>query len=335
MEFGFAILAALILLGFMITGILGFQRVPQGYHYTVERLGKFTRTLEAGPRLIYPFLEVVSYKIDVREQVLEVPTQEIITKDNASVKVNGVVFFVVQHAARAAYEVRNYDIAILNLVTTNIRGAMGSMKLDEMLTQRDRISDKIMQDVDEATEPWGIKVMRVKIKDITPPKELSDAMTKQLRAEREKRAKIFEAEGTQISDINVATGHREAAILQAQGEKEAMLLKAQAEKEAMIMHAEAERQRDLKIAEGRERLSEAEALAVSMMAKAVRENGADLQAINYLVADKYVNAFTEMAKAPDKKVIYMPMEASQIVGALGGIGELTRDALQQQKDSKA
>jgi regulator of protease activity HflC (stomatin/prohibitin superfamily) len=276
--------------------------VPQGWNFTVERFGKYIGSLQPGLHLITPFIDSVGRKMNMMEVVLDVPSQQAITKDNAVITVDGVLFFQVLDAAKAAYEVSSINIAILNLTMTNIRTVMGSMDLDELLSQRDSINAKLLRVVDEATSPWGIKVTRIEIKDISPPKDLVDAMARQMKAEREKRAQILEAEGT-----------KQAAILRAEGDKQSQILQAEGEREAAFRQAEA-----------RERLAEAEAKATSMVSEAIAKG--DVQAVNYFVAQKYVDALKEIAAAPNGKLVLMPLEASGVIGAIGGVAELAREA---------
>src|SRR5512139_1155366 len=287
--------------------VLGVKSVPQGMEYTVERFGRYTRTLTLGLAFIVPLVDRIGAKMNMMEQVLDVPSQEIITKDNAMVRVDGVVFYQVLDAAKAAYEVNQLQLAILNLTMTNIRTVMGGMDLDELLSKRDEINSKLLHVVDDATTPWGVKVTRIEIKDISPPKDLVESMARQMKAEREKRAQILEAEGK-----------RQAAILEAEGEKQAAVLEAEGRKEAAFRDAEA-----------RERLAEAEAKATHMVSQAI-ERG-DVNAINYFVAQKYTEALVHIASAPNSKLIFMPLEASSVIGSLGGIAELAKEAMGKQK----
>ncbi len=286
----------------------GVIKVPQGYEYTIERFGKYIRTLRPGLHFIMPFVDRIGSKLNMMETVLDVPSQEVITKDNAMIKVDGVVFFQVLDAAKAAYEVNNLSHAILNLTMTNIRTVMGSMDLDELLSKRDEINASLLHVVDAATEPWGVKVTRIEIKDINPPQDLVDAMARQMKAEREKRAAILEAEG-----------QRESEILRADGEKLAMIKEAEGRKESAMRDAEA-----------RERLAQAEARATHMVSKAIAEG--DIQAINYFVANKYVEALQGIASAPNQKIVLMPLEASNVIGALGGISEIAKETFGKGKE---
>ena len=279
------------------------RMVPQGYEWTVERFGKYTHTLDPGLHFLIPVIYGVGQKINMMEQVLDVPSQEVITKDNAVVRVDGVVFFQVLDAAKAAYEVANLEVAMIALVQTNIRTVIGSMDLDESLSNREKINAQLLNVVDHATNPWGIKVTRIEIRDIQPPRDLVDSMARQMKAERDRRAVILEAEG-----------HRSSEILRAEGDKQAAILQAEGQKEAAFREAEA-----------RERLAEAEAKATQMVSEAIA-NG-NVQAINYFVAQKYVEAFKELATAPNQKFVLMPMEASGVIGSIAGIAELAREAL--------
>ncbi|MCP8894248.1 SPFH/Band 7/PHB domain protein [Shinella daejeonensis] len=279
----------------------GIKTVPQGYQYTVERFGRYTRTLEPGLNLILPFIDRIGAKMNVMEQVLDIPTQEVITRDNASVSADAVAFYQILNSAQAAYQVAHLEHAIINLTMTNIRSVMGSMDLDDLLSNRDRINDQLLRVVDEAAHPWGVKITRVEIKDIAPPKDLIDAMARQMKAEREKRAEVLEAEGSRNAQILRAEGAKQSAILEAEGQREAAF-------------------RD---AEARERLAEAEAKATHMVSEAIAAG--NMQAINYFVAQKYTEAMAAIGKAPNTKVVLMPMEASSLIGSLGGIGAIARE----------
>ncbi len=297
-------IVALIFIAFVIITLMaGIRQVPQGRHYTVERFGRYNRTLTPGLGLVIPYIETVGAKVVMMEQVLDVPTQEVITKDNASVRADGVIFYQVVDAARATYQVAQLDYALLNLTTTNIRTVMGSMDLDELLSHRDEINVKLLTVVDAAASPWGIKITRIEIKDIIPPADIVGAMGRQMKAERERRASILEAEGS-----------RQSAILKAQGEKEAQILAAEGRKEAAFLDAEA-----------RERQAGAEANATRALSEAIAKG--DLAAVNYLIAEKYVSAFSKLATAPNQKVVIIPAEMSGFVGTLGGIAEIARSAL--------
>lgn len=303
-EFGLDGLSiSLLVLGvlFLLVLFAGAKTVPQGYNFTIERFGKYTRTLKPGLNLIVPFIDVIGKRINVMEQVLDVPHQEVITRDNATVTANGVTFYQILDAAAAAYEVTNLENAILNLTMTNIRSVMGSMDLDELLSHRDEINDRVLRVVDTAVSPWGVKITRIEIKDIDPPKDLVESMGRQMKAEREKRATILEAEG-----------RRQAAILKAEGEKQAQVLEAEGRREAAFRDAEA-----------RERAAEAEAKATQLVSDAIASG--NVQAINYFVANNYIEALGKIATSPNQKVLMLPVEAASVIGSIGGIAEIARE----------
>ncbi len=295
------LVVALVIFAVLLV-LLGVKTVPQGQNYTVERFGRYTRTLSPGLGIIVPVIERIGTRQSMMETVLDVPSQEIITKDNAMVTVDGVVFYQVLDAARASYEVTHLTHAILNLTMTNVRTVMGSMDLDELLSQRDRINGQLLRVVDEATAPWGVKITRIEIRDIQPPRDLVDSMARQMKAERDRRASILEAEG-----------QRQSAILRAEGEKQAAILRAEGEREAAFRDAEA-----------RERLAEAEANATRLVSEAI--TAGNVQALNYFVAQQYVEALKAVATAPNQKLLMLPVEAANVIGAIGGIAEIARAA---------
>jgi regulator of protease activity HflC (stomatin/prohibitin superfamily) len=299
---GFSVFVIAVLVLAVVLVFAGVKSVPQGMEYTVERFGRYLRTLPPGLHLITPMVDRIGARMNMMESVLDVPTQEVITRDNAMVSVDGVVFFQVLDAAKAAYEVNDLQNAILNLTMTNIRTVMGSMDLDELLSQRDKINAQLLHVVDDATTPWGVKVTRIEIKDIAPPRDLVESMARQMKAERDKRANILEAEGL-----------RQAAILKAEGEKQAAILAAEGRREAAYRDAEA-----------REREAEAEAKAASVVSEAIARG--NVHAINYFVAQRYIEALGKFATAPNQKVFFLPVEASSVIGAIGGIADIARDA---------
>jgi regulator of protease activity HflC (stomatin/prohibitin superfamily) len=308
---GFNIFVLVLLVLFVAVLAAGVKVVPQGWNYTVERFGRYTRTLRPGLTLIIPFIDRIGRKLNMMEQVVEVPSQEVITKDNAMVKVDGIAFYQVMDAAQASYEVNNLQSAILNLTMTNIRTVMGSMDLDELLSQRDEINHRLLKVVDDATGNWGVKVARIEIKDIEPPRDLVDSMARQMKAERDKRAAIL-----------VAEGERQAAILTAEGAKQAQILAAEGRREAAFRDAEA-----------RERSAEAEAKATLMVSQAIEKGS--VQAINYFVANNYVGALKALAEAKNQKVLVLPIEATSVIGAVAGVAEIAREAFGERGGNSA
>jgi regulator of protease activity HflC (stomatin/prohibitin superfamily) len=300
---GFSTFALVILALAVVTVIAGVKVVPQGYEWTVERFGRYRATLRPGLNLIVPYVDRIGRKLNMMETVFDIESQEVITRDNAMVRADGVVFYQVLDAAKAAYEVNDLDRSINNLTMTNIRTVMGSMDLDELLSQRDKINAQLLIVVDAATTPWGVKVTRIEIKDIQPPQDLIDSMARQMKAEREKRAVILDAEGL-----------RQSAILRAEGEKQAVMLDAEGRKEAAFRDAEA-----------RERAAQAEAKATTMVSEAIATG--DVNAINYFVAQKYIEALKQIGTAPNQKLVLMPLEASGVIGSIAGIAELAKEAL--------
>lgn len=300
----FAVVLIVVVLFIMISSIV---IVRQGYEYTVESFGRFTRTLEPGFHFVIPVVERIGAKVNRMEQVLDVPSQDVITKDNAMVRVDGVLFFQIQNAVNAAYQVKNLDAAILNLIMTNIRTVMGSMEMDELLSRRDTINHQLLSVVDEATVPWGVKVTRVEIKDITPPADLIDAMARQMKAERDKRASILEAEGI-----------RQSEILKAEGEKQAVILAAEAQKEAAFREAEA-----------RERQAQAEATATKMVSDAIKAGNP--QALNYFLGQKYIDALQGIITSPNQKLLMLPTDVTNVAGALTGIAEIAKEVFDDKK----
>ncbi|OQW94642.1 MAG: hypothetical protein BWK79_05190 [Beggiatoa sp. IS2] len=312
----FALFVGTLFTLIIILAIMGVKFVPQGQQWTVERFGRYTRTLTPGLCLIIPFVDDISRKISMMEEFMAIPSQEVITKDNAMVSIDGVVFFQVLDAAKAAYQVKDLNEAIQNLTMTNIRTVMGSMDLDELLSKRDVINHQLLIVIDEATEPWGIKLLRVEIKDIMPPRDLVESMGRQMKAERDKRASILEAEGKRQADILQAEGRKQAMILQAEGHRQAMILEAEGRREAEFLNADA-----------KGRLAEVEAQAVMILSRSISQG--NIQAANYFVAQRYVEALEKIATANNQKIIMMPLEASSIIGSISGISELTKAAFSQ------
>ena len=306
-KMGIEIVAIVLLILIVVALANSVVIVRQGYEYTVEFLGKYTRSLEPGFHILVPILEKIGAKINRMEQVLDVPSQEVITRDNAMVTVDGVLFFQIQKAENAAYQVRDLDLAILNLVMTNIRTVIGGMEIDELLSQRDSINQRLLSVVDDATIPWGVKVTRVEIKDITPPRDLIDAMARQMKAEREKRASILEAEGVRQSEILKSEGEKQSRILQAEGEREAAF----------------------RAAEARERAAEAEANATKMMSDAIAQG--DAKALNYFLGVKYVEALQGIVTSPNQKLLMLPMDTQNLIGSLAGIAEIAKEVMDNKK----
>jgi regulator of protease activity HflC (stomatin/prohibitin superfamily) len=298
--FGFDIFVLIIVALAVLTLFAAVKTVPQGFNWTVERFGRYTNTLRPGLNLIVPYFDRIGHKMNMMEQAIDIPQQDVITKDNATVTVDGLAFFQVMDAAKASYEIANLDQAIVKLTMTNIRSVMGAMDLDQMLSHRDEINERLLRVVDAAVGPWGMKVNRIEIKDIVPPANLVQSMGRQMQAEREKRAEILQAEG-----------QRQSAILKAEGQKQAQILEAEGRREAAFRDAE-----------GRERLAQAEAKATEMVSEAVARG--DVASLNYFVAQKYIEAFGKLATSPNQKVLIVPMEATAVLGSLAGIGEIAR-----------
>ncbi|MES2607951.1 MAG: SPFH domain-containing protein [Pseudomonadota bacterium] len=306
MDLIFYLLPVLLIVIFISQAI---RVVPQGYEFTVERFGRYTHTLRPGLHILKPFIERIGAKVSVMETVLEVPSQDVITRDNAAVTVDGIVFFQIMDVSKSVYEVANIKVAILAMTMTNIRTVMGSMDLDELLSQRGAINARLLGVVDDATSPWGLKVTRIEIKDIRPPRDLVESMGRQMKAERDKRATILEAEG-----------ERQSAVLKAEGARQSAILEAEGEKQSMILEAEGKREMAYREAEGRERLAEAEASATRVLSQAIGEG--NQQALNYFIAQKYVEALKGIAVSPNQKVLMMPLDTANIMGSIAGIAEL-------------
>lgn len=296
-----------VILGIFVVAVVlvftGVKSVRQGYEYTIERFGKYVRTLAPGLHFITPFVERVGAKVNMMEQVLDIPEQSVISRDNATVVIDAVCFYQVIDAAQATYEINHLQHAMQNLVMTNLRTVLGGMDLDEMLSKRDQINAQILRIVDSATNPWGVKITRIEVRDIVPPQDLQNAMAQQMKAERIKRAQILEAEGLRAAEILKAEGLKQGQILQAEGEREAAFRQAEA----------------------RERLAEAEANATRMVSEAIGQG--DMRAINYFVAQKYVEALGQIASAPNQKLVLMPLEAGNVIGAVSGIAEIVKSAV--------
>jgi len=299
-PYGYDISVLIVVLLALLTLILGVKTVPQGYNWTVERFGRYTRMLRPGLNLVVPFIDRIGRRMNVMEQVIDVPSQEVITKDNASITVDGIAFFQVFDAAKASYEIASLETAIVKLTMTNIRSVMGAMDLDQILSHRDEINERLLRVVDAAVSPWGIKVNRVEIKDIVPPADLIEAMGRQMKAERDKRAEILTAEGD-----------RQSAILRAEGAKQAQILQAEGRREAAFRDAEA-----------RERSAAAEAKATELVSDAIAKG--QVASINYFIADKYLRALTEIAHSPNQKILMLPIEATSVLGSLAGIAEIAK-----------
>ncbi len=308
---GFSLFPIVLLAVVFILIAKGVKTVPQGQQWTVERFGRYTKTIRPGLTLIVPFIDRVGHKISMKETMVDVPSQQVITRDNAMVTADAIVFFQIVDAAAAAYEVNNVVGSIANLATTNLRTVIGSLELDEVLSQRDQMNVKLLHVVDLATNPWGVKVTRIEIRDISPPTDITNAMARQMKAEREKRAEILTAEG-----------EKQAAILRSEGMKQSAILEAEGKREAAFREAEA-----------RERAAEAEAKATQMVSDAIAKG--NVNALNYFVAQKYVDALKGLAAAPNQKVLMLPVDAMGVMGSLAGIAELAKSAMGSDSQASA
>ena len=310
MEYIVPIVIGLVLIFALVVILRSIRIVPQGFHWTVERFGKYTRTITPGLNLLTPVVEAVGQRFNMMEQVLDIPSQDVISLDNALVNCDAICFYQVLDASKAAYQISNLELATKNLVMTNIRAVLGSMELDEILSNRDRINVELLKKVDQATDPWGTKVTRIEIRDVSPPDDIVHAMGRQMKAEREKRAQILDAEGEREAAIQVAEGQKQSAILQADGELEAA-------------------KRD---AEARERLAEAEANATRMVSEAIAQG--DSRAINYFIAQKYVDALAQLATSQNNKVMMIPLEAASVIGSIAGITDLVKDVTRDESSQE-
>ena len=306
-----AILPLALLVLAVVILVSAVKIVPQGREFTVEKFGRYTRTLKPGMTVLMPFVEGIGRRMNMKEQVLEVPRQDVITKDNVTVQVDGIVFIQVMDAALAAYKVDNLNFAIGQLTMTNLRTVVGSMDLDEVLSQRDAINTRLLSTIDHATAPWGIKCTRIEIKDLAPPPDITNAMARQMKAEREKRSLIIEAEGD-----------RQAAITRAEGSKQSAILEAEGRREAAFRDAEA-----------RERSAQAEAAATTAVSEAIEKGS--VNAINYFVAQKYVEAFGKLAESPNQKTVIVPADMSSLIGSIAGIGEMLKGGITGQPKGPA
>jgi len=319
-----AYIVPIVIILFVIAFIgMGIKIVPQSREYIVERFGKYKETLKPGFNLIIPFVDRVASRVSMKETILNVRRQDVISRDNASVEVDGVAFFQVLDSTKVTYVVNNLELALQNLIMTNIRTVMGSIDLDEMLSNRDHMNAKLLSVLDDATDPWGVKIVRVEIKDINPPADLLDSMAKQMKAEREKRAAILTAEGFRQAAILKAEGDKQSSILSAEGERQSQILEAEAEKQKQILQAEGFKEAQYREAEARERIAEAEAVATQRVSKAIIEG--DVKSIQYFVAQEYIKALSNIASADNSKTIMMPLEAANVISSVGGISDLLKN----------